>query len=132
MPEQVKMIRAIPKKIWQEKLPPKGGSDEVVKAIEAKSDSGNSSTFERSWKERYEKERIASLRGLAARMAAKGSQAKPGSAQSIIDSIKQQNKGLGQLLFFNNIITSYLEITNQEDKSRRKKPCLLPAGNSSS
>ena len=92
-----------------------GGSDEVIKAIEAKSEV-EIQQLRATMKKRYERERTASLRGLAARMTAKGSHAKPGSAQGIIDSIKQQNKGLGQLLFFNNIITGYLEITNQEGK----------------
>ena len=93
-----------------------GGSDEVIKAIEAKSDR-EIQALRATMEKRYEKERTASLQGLAARLAAQGSQAKPGSAQSIIDSIKQQNKGLGQLLFFNNIITGYLEITDQEGNS---------------
>ena len=87
-----------------------GGGEDVISQIEAKNES-EIKKLRGQMQERYERERTNSLRELASRL---GNRNKNISNKEIIQSIKDKNKNLGQLLFFNNVITSYLSIQDRE------------------
>ena len=93
-----------------------GGGDieRVIEDIESKSQE-QIKALRIEMKERYERERKASLKNLALHLASRGGASGVGadgevSNRDIVESIRNKGKRLGQLLFFNNIITSYLEV----------------------
>ena len=91
-----------------------GGVEKVIAQIKAKNDL-EIKKLRAKMQQRYETERMDSLKQLAERLQKRK---KNTSHQDIIQSIKDKNQALGQLLFFNNIITGYLTVKDHEQRSK--------------
>ena len=104
-----------------------GEMEKIVDSVENQSQ-GQIEKLREEMRKRHEEERKASLKALAKRltnpgMATAGEEEKI-SNSAIVESIRAKNKDLGQLLFFNNIITGYLGVEepdiNGEEKELRR------------
>ena len=100
-----------------------GDIEKIIQGIEDKSGKQIKALREKM-KERYGTEREASLKRLAERLSRKSGpfeEDEVGLSGKIISDIKNKNKGVEQLLFFNNVITGYLYVKEVGEDGEKNK-----------
>ena len=102
------------------KIASEGADEETIQEVEKKSDD-EIKKIRQKMRERYERERQASLEKLAARFSSRKSGAgqTPLTTEQVVADIRRKNRNVGQLLFFNNVISGYLEVRDGEEENEK-------------
>ena len=95
------------KEYLKQEIAAEGGTEDIIQKIEQASDD-QINALRNEMKKRYKRERAASLELLRQNLAKIAD-----SPKKVVNNLKDKSERLGQLLFFNNVITGYLSIKNE-------------------